>query len=385
MGDGPVIYRVQEIFQSSFASFSSSRRLPRDFLTAAWSILTCRTAIRGGHIEKCPKGHFQKVWYNSCLHRSCPQCGFSKLMHWLEAKKKMLLPCGHFHLTFPIPSELLGLWRYNRRDLGNLFFQVVASSLREALGDPGFIVGKSGFLLSLHTWNRQLGLHPHIHCLITAGGYLAGHWIPARIRQWLLPTENIRLVYRRHMTEALLRRLEKGELALPSDLSRSAAIALVRDLATKPWIVDRRKRYPHGSGIATYLARYLRGGPINNRRLLSIGEEITFLVSRKKENHQTLTLHVEEFIRRILEHVPPRGFRAIRGYGLYAHTAEEEREECRAVLLEATDAPALDPVPPFPPRKVGETCPICGLHLVATETLPRQRAGPLLLRAVTNR
>lgn len=383
MGERSDTFSLQQIFQESFAAFVQDRRLPRDLLRAAWSIVTCRTAVRGGHVEKCPNGHFEKAWYNSCLHRSCPQCGFSKLMQWLEAKKRMLLPCGHFHLTFGFPSELLGLWCYNRRELGNLLFQVVASSLREALGGPKFIVGKAGFLLSLHTWNRRLELHPHIHCLLTAGGFLDGRWNPARIRQWLMPTEKIRFVYRDHMTRALLRLLLKGELTLPPGLSRPQAISLVRHLATEPWIVDRRKRYDHGAGIATYLARYLRGGPINNRRLVAAGSEITFLVSRKHQAPETLTLPAGEFLRRILDHVPPRGFRAIRGYGLYAHTAEEEREACRDALLEGSDAAAMDRSLPIPPPQTKETCPICGLHLVIGATLPRLRAGPSPFRPAT--
>lgn len=298
-------------------------------------------------------------------------------MDWLEAKKRMLLPCGHFHLTFGFPSELLGLWRFNRRRMGNLLFEVVASSLREALGKPGFIVGKPGFILSLHSWNRRLGLHPHMHCLVTGGGFHQDRWRAARIRQWLLPTENIRRVYRKHMTRALLRLLRKGELRLPPSLTVSKAIALVEHLSRMPWIVDRRKRYDYGSGIATYLARYLRGGPIRNRRLRSVGEEITFVVSRTGEEEKTETVPVGEFLGRILEHVPPKGFRATRGYGLYAHTAEEEREACRQELLElapiGTRESLVLPERPDP----RETCPVCGRHLVADAPIPRARPGPI--------
>lgn len=374
----PVTHSLQQIFEKAFGRFACGRRLRNDVRNAAWAILTCRTAVRGGHVERCPNGHFKKTWYNSCLHRSCPQCGFSKLMEWLEAKKRMLLPCGHFHLTFGFPSELLSIWRYNRRVMGNLLFQVVASSLREALGDSGFVVGKPGFLLSLHTWNRRLGLHPHMHCLVTGGGFYAGQWRDARIRQWLMPTEKIRQVYREHMTRALRRMLERGELRLPPSLSKSRALALVQSLARKPWIVDRRKRYNYGSGIATYLARYLRGGPIRNRRIVDTGDHVTFVVSRKDEEVVTETVPVSEFLRRVLDHVFPKGFRAIRGYGLYAHTSSDELEECREALLthrpELAEEALVLPERPTP----RESCPVCGSQLEAGEPIPATRAGPLL-------
>lgn len=369
---------LQAIFRSSYSAFERVAKLSQDMRNAAWSILSCRTAARGGHVERCPNGHVKKAWYNSCLHRSCPQCGYSKLLDWLEAKSRMLLPCGHFHLTFGFPSEFLGLWRANRARMGNLMFEVVSKSLREALDHQRFIVGKPGFLLTLHTWNRRILCHPHIHCLLSAGGFLNGGWLPCRRRKWLMPTEAIRLAYRKHMTRSLLRLLRQGELVLPAGETQPSMIAIVERVGKTRWIVDRRKRYAHGQGIVAYLGRYLRGGPISPKRLVGHDETVRFITSRKGEETSIETVSPHEFLSRLLDHVPPKGFRSVRGYGLYAHTAKEEREACREIL-ESQLAPSERHEPIVFERQVArEKCPVCQETMIVCETLPRERAGPWL-------
>lgn len=372
---------LQQVFQSGLEAYRRARgsSMSHRVRQAAWAIMTCRTAARGGHKKICPNGHVLGVWYNSCLHRSCPQCGFQRFKEWVDSKIALLLPTPHFHLTFSLPDKLNPLWAYNRKVFGNLFFTVVADTLRETCRESRFIEGEPGFLLALHTWSRTLAVHLHIHCLVTAGGWSTTEgWKPARIREYLLPTEAIRATFGRKITAALRRALLADQLALPPGLSQAAALRLLRRLAKGPWIVDRRERYDHGRGVAAYVTRYLRGGPLRNRRLLAFdGESVTFQVSRHGEDLQTLTLPVPELIRRILEHVPVPGFRVLRGYGLYAHTAANKRQQARTSLPEPqpTSPSETEPLEPTP-EPPETTCPVCGSCLQIRPFRPQLRGPP---------
>lgn len=366
-------------------------------LKAGIAILRCRTAELGGHAKRCPSGCVEKVWYNSCRHRACPLCAWIKIDQWLEKIRSLLLPTDHYHVTFTLPGDLRIFWEFDRKAVGDLMFRIARTTLFNALEDPKHLGAKPGILMSLHTWSRVLWAHPHVHCLVTGGGLTAdGRWQPCRREGFLVPEEVLRFWFRKRFTKALRRMIKAGKIELPPDMCRFDALCRLSQAERKTWIVDVEERYEHGQGIATYLARYVRGGPLKNSRLLRLDpkeQTATFRVSRKGEPWSEMTLPVRELIRRILWHVPPTGYRVVRACGLYHHHYREQLEACREQLGvgEAPGSAADDPPATEAEELSGEDwvaveeyCRICGC-LLEVENIPRAPPLPELvseLRAI---
>jgi len=154
---------VQKIFELGFESYASERRLPLHQWKAARSLMRCRTAALGGHVQRCENGHVQGVWYNSCRHRWCPQCNALANERWLEAKRAVLLRCAHRHIIFTIPHELIALWRLNGEALAQALFDAVRETLHTLLADERHLGARAAMLLALHTWGRGLPFHPHVY------------------------------------------------------------------------------------------------------------------------------------------------------------------------------------------------------------------------------
>ena len=172
---------LQAILQVHAEALKKNHKLPKRVLVAMEAIIRCRTAAMGGHVERCPDGHVEKVWYNSCKHRSCPKCGHLPTERWLQKQKERLLACPHYHVIFTVPPELHILWRYNRELMMELLFHSVRDTLFVLLGDQRYGGLLPGLICSLHTWGRNLSLHPHLHCLVTGFGLRSdGAWCRPR-------------------------------------------------------------------------------------------------------------------------------------------------------------------------------------------------------------
>lgn len=373
------------------AEFLETHRLPRFLLKVAKAIFHCRTAVLGGHVKACPEGHVEKVFYNSCGHRACPKCAFLKTEQWLESKREKLLACDHIHFTFMLAAELYPFWPFNYRVLADLLFRSVRETLFELLGDPEHLGALPGFYMALHTWNRALGVCPHLHVLITVGGLAPdGTWKePRRLR--LLSTDDPKRVFKKKLCDGFKKLLDRGQLQLPADINENEAEIRRQKALRRRWVVNRGERYPHGEGVLTYFARYGKGGPLKESRLLAFdGETVTFRQSRRREPFKAVILPADVFIERVLRHVPPFNFRTLRGCGLYAPNASAKRQLARAALaqLPTTEVPderpaqSADPVP----EKTGEGyCPVCGKELVIVAKIPRPRPRPPPERAATRR
>lgn len=371
---------LQDIFRAGLDDFLKAHRVPLAVHKAARAILHCRTAALGGHVKVCPAGHVEKVFYNSCGHRTCPKCAYLKIDQWLEKKRSMLLACDHVHLTFTLPSELYVVYRYNRRLLTDLFFRSAKEALFSLLADPKHLGAVPGLMLHLHTWNRALGFFPHLHGLATVGGLAAdGTWKRPR-RKHLLATDVLGAVFKRTFRDGFRRLLRLERIRLPPDLTpNDADWRLVLALSRK-WVTFR-KLYGHGEGVLTYLARYGRGGPLKERRLKAFdGERVTFVKSRPAEPYEEITLPTLEFIRQILSHVPPFNYRTVRCYGLYAPTAGDRRRVARAQLAGEVVVAHDELAEEIPGawRRDGEpeTCPVCDRELVKVAEIPRPRRRP---------
>jgi hypothetical protein len=271
----------------------------------------------------------------------------------------------------------------------SLLFQAVRDTLGTLLADPKYLGAQPGIIAALHTWSQTLLLHPHLHCLITGGGLTpAGQWRAVR-NGFLLPARVVMAVFRGKMVDAIRRTLVRGELALPEPMGPQQVRNLLHRLGhprkTK-WNVRIMERYRHGAGVVTYLARYLRGGPIKNARLLAFdGARVTFLHRTRQEGTaapQRITLPVADFLQRWLLHVPLPQTRVVRSYGLYHPSHTAALAVCRAALgqppLEAPAALDWQTVCAQRGEAHPEQCPTCGQRLVCTGVIPRGGAPPRL-------
>jgi hypothetical protein len=382
---------MQEILQEGYAAFERSHLLPSYVRKAVWALLACRTAMLGGHIQACPEGHVERVWYNSCRHRLCPQCAWLQVERWLITQKARLLACEHYHVIFTIPSELHDLWLANVAVMTTLLFASVRDTLLELLNDEHYLGAKPGLIATLHTWTQTLLLHPHLHCLVTGGGlHEAGHWVAVR-HGFLLPSRVAMALFRGKLLAAVRQGLVHGTLQVPAGRSRQQVENLLNKLGRQKWNVHIRERYPHGTGVLIYLARYVRGGPLSNQRLVASAHgEVTFRYrvngeASDRRARGLMTLPIAAFIGRYLLHVPAPGTRVVRSYGLYAATKREALAVCRAYLGQGPVVPpvVLDWQTACQVRGDAhpERCPRCGRQLVCRGVIlpariPRPRAIP---------
>jgi Putative transposase/Transposase zinc-binding domain len=377
---------IQQILQEGYAAFEQSHPLPGYVRKAVWALLACRTAVLGGHVQRCPDGHFERVWYNSCRHRLCPQCAWLQVERWLARQQVRLLACDHYHVIFTMPDELRGLWLVNVRPMTNLLFATVHETLDQLLGDEKYLGACPGLLAALHTWSQTLVLHPHLHCLVTGGGLTdAGHWRPVR-NGFLLPVRVVMALFRGKLLAALRQGLAQGQLRLPAGRSPQQMANLLNQLGRTKWNVHIRERYPHGMGVLIYLARYLRGGPLANQRLIACEQgTVTFRYrlhgeASERQPRGRMSLPMQEFIRRYLLHVPEPGTKVVRCYGLYAPTKRVALAACRAHLGQGpiVQPPVLDWQTACQARgdEHPERCPVCGRRLVCLSVILPARIPP---------
>jgi hypothetical protein len=381
---------LRGVFQEHFEAYAARHRLPAYVHRAAYWIARCRTAELGGHVRRCPEGHVERAFYNSCHQRFCPQCQALATERWLARQKARLLACAHHHVIFTIPHELNALWCWNRAPMARLLFGAVRAVLDELLGDPRYLGATPAFLAALHTWGRSLSLHPHLHVLAADGGLTAqGAWVSPR-RSHFLPARVVMLVFRGKFLGLLREAVERRRLRLPPDTSRERLSSLLNRLGRKKWNVHIRARYAHGAGVATYLARYLRGGPLKNTQLLPAeggGVRFRYSPHRDEENGGAnpivLRLAPEAFLARYLAHLPVPRLQQLRAYGLYGPRQRPRLAHARAALGQPPieEPKALTPadfLARFRHSPESTRCPRCGAPLYFVSHLAHGPAPPTL-------
>ncbi len=378
---------LQGIFRGHFESYAERHRLPAYVHRAAYWISRCRTAELGGHVRRCPQGHVERAFYNSCHQRVCPQCQAIEVERWLERQKARLLGCAHHHLIFTIAHELNALWCWNRAAMAKLLFGAVRDTLAELLGDEKYLGATPAYLAALHTWGRSLSLHPHVHVLAADGGLREDRtWAKPR-RSHFLPARVLMMLFRGKFLAVLRQGVERSKLRLPPDMSRERFSSLLNRLGRKKWNVHIRARYAHGEGVAAYLARYLRGGPLKNTQLLDSGaQQVSFRYRPHRDEEDaggeaiTMNLTPEAFFARYLAHIPVPRLQAVRGYGLYGQRQSAKLDSARAALGQppAEEPPVLraeEFLARFRQTPDSARCPRCGTLLVFLAAL-RHGTGP---------
>jgi hypothetical protein len=301
---------------------------------------------------------------------------------------QQILPTDHFHVIFTLPSELHALWRWNRAVMTEVLFRSVRETLLTLLSDSKWLGARPGILATLHTWSRTLAFHAHVHCLISGGGLtVQGQWVAVRTG-FLLPVAVVRALFRGKVLGAIETLWLTGRLQTPPHFADDGGRQVLVRAARKKWNICIAERYRHGRGVVKYLARYVRGGPIKDHRLLSFdGQRVTVrygnqrdLDGHEKPRQAELTLTVDEFLRRWSAHVPLPGVHTVRAWGVYASTQRRKLEECRDQLPAEdtlTDKPQRTAAePPQDRDHPWEQCPVCRQTMIVTQVLPRAGALP---------
>lgn len=296
---------------------------PLKNLKAIDALTQCQTREMGVSYYACPNKHEHWEQYHSCRHRSCYVCAQKKRLEWVEQQKHRLYNTAHFHVIFTLPHEYLPLWRYNEALFARLLFKASQQSILELMADSKYGGLTPGILMTLHAWGRQLTLHPHTHCLVTAGGLTStGSW--KSIGHFLLPSKVLRQYYRGKVQAFLKEAYHQKELKLPPDWDESRFWREHSALYRKNWSLRIEDRYEHGKGVMLYLARYCKGGALNPEQIQVQGDQqiVMSYMDHRDKRVKHLKLSPLEMCQRILQHVPPIGVHTVRYYGLYAPPAK---------------------------------------------------------------
>ncbi len=315
--------------------------MPLRHLRVMRAVEVCRTAELGGHIDQCDHCGQQRISYNSCRNRHCPKCQCLAKERWLEARKKDLLPISYFHVVFTLPEGLRPLALRNQRVVYNLLFQAASETLLQLAKDGKYLGAEIGFIALLHTWSQTLIDHPHLHCLVTAGGLSPDgqRWISSR-PGFFLPVKVLSSLFRGKFLDRLKKAYESGKLKFPGKIGAlrkdSAFKKFLTDLYRKEWVVYVKPPLKRAEQVMDYLGRYTHRVALSNERLVSFeGRQVTlrWRDSADGDKIKFLTLEVLEFIRRFLLHVLPDRFVKIRHYGLLSNRGRKKKLLCCQKLL----------------------------------------------------
>jgi hypothetical protein len=348
------------------------------------AIERCRTAALGGHVERCEDCGYSRIAYNSCRNRHCPKCQGAVARQWLAAREADLLPVQYYHVVFTLPAPIGAMAYHNKAVIYALLFQAAAETLLTIAADPKHLGARIGLTMVLHTWGSALTHHPHVHCIVPGGGIsLDGErWVACR-RGFFLPVRVLSRLFRRLFCEKLAAAHRAGELQFFGEhqaLEKTEAFAaFLQPLHQIDWVIYAKRPFAGPQAVLAYLSRYTHRVAIANSRLIALDEQgVTFKFkdyrAKGRCRYKPMTLPVEEFMRRFLLHVLPRGFHRIRHYGLLANAARLENL-ARARELLATPISPLIAVPvvaskdvvPDAPTENARPCPCCGAPMVIIE------------------
>src|SRR6202030_2569780 len=321
---------VADLIRSAGATFIERNRqwIRWQHVKVLLAIVRCRTAALGGHVDQCTScGHRATISYNSCRNRHCPKCQTAARDRWIAARQKELLPTRYVHVVFTLPASLAPLTLQNKKFIYGLLLRASAATLLEVACDPRHLGAEIGFFSVLHTWNQKLGVHPHVHCVVPAGGLSLDHthWIKNRYA-FFLPVKVLSRVFRGKFVAALKRAFRDGRLGFHGDLTLLAQpktfSSWLRKLFRNDWVVYSKRPFGGPERVLHYLGRYTHRVAISNHRLVSLADEkVTFRWRDSAHNNEQklLTLSLDEFLRRFLLHVLPKGFVRIRNFGSLAN------------------------------------------------------------------
>lgn len=373
---------VADIFRAAGPAYRATHEghLSLAQLKVMSAVEQCRTAALGGHVEACEDCGHWRIAYNSCRNRHCPKCQGAAARTWLAEREADLLPVGYFHFVFTLPAEIAAIAFQNKALVYDLLFRAASETMLTIAADPKHLGARIGITAVLHTWGSAMTYHPHVHMIVPGGGIsLDGtRWISSR-PAFLLPVRVLGKLFRRLFLTRLIALHDAGRLAFFGSIARLADrrgfLRHLKPVRSKRWVVYAKAPFAGPQAVLAYLSRYTHRVAISNRRLIGFDENgVSFSYKGYRrtgaDQQQVMTLSTDEFIRRFLLHVLPRGFHRIRHYGLLAGTSRKASLDHARKLLsvapetEDDETEVSDARPP---------CPCCGGHMVIIETFARSQ------------
>lgn len=362
----PELAEVFRSFGPAYLEHFGERLLP-SHRRALSDLTACRTEAMGGHLAQCECCGYQHYSYHSCRNRHCPKCRAVDTADWLEKRQSELLPTPYYHLVFTLPEALREVVRRHQKALLGSLMSAAAQALQTLAADPRYVGGEMAILAVLHTWTRALVYHPHVHCLVPAGGLAKdGTWHPAR-KKYLVPVAALSDIFRARFM-ALARK------ALPEE-------TFPETLWDTSWVVYCKPALQGSDKVLNYLGRYIHRVAITNRRIKAIHNgKVTFEFKDSRNScWKPMTLPAEEFIRRFLQHVLPKGFHKVRYYGLLSPRKRTCLKHLQYVLAEPVSESDQENTEDSCQSVIVQSkfCPVCkeGV-LVVIAWLPRPGRSP---------
>lgn len=390
---GPAL-EVADILRAHGAAYRAAHPVSPEQAAVMRHLTACRTAALGGHVDTCARCGFVQISYNSCRDRHCPKCQASAREQWIEARLDRVLPVEHFHVVFTLPEDLKPLVLRNQAALYGLLFTAASRTLLDLAADPKRLGAQAGLTAVLHTWGQNLLFHPHLHCVVTAGGLSAdgSRWVPAR-QDYLFPVQVMGRLFRGKFLAGLQALYAEGRLAFSGStagLADPPAFAALRDcLYRQDWVVYAKPPFGGTEQVFRYLGRYSHRVAIANSRLVALQDGVVafrWKDYRDGNRWKVMRLAAEEFIRRFLLHVLPKRFVRIRHYGLLAgrnvHGPLQQARRLLELAEPASETPpsfAMHAAPGSAPTPAGEDalrlCPCCQGPLIRRPLGDGARSG----------
>jgi predicted Zn-ribbon and HTH transcriptional regulator len=361
-----------------------------DQLKVMSAIERCRTAALGGHVARCADCAYTTISYNSCRNRNCPKCQGAAAKQWLADREAELLPVPHYHVVFTLPGPIADIAYQNKADL---LFKVSAETMLTIAADPKHLGARIGITSVLHSWGSALTHHPHVHMIVPGGGIsLDGQrWVSCR-PGFLLPVRVLSRLFRRLFLEKLVAAHQAGRLSFFGDDTHLAEArcfaAYLAPLRKTEWVVYAKRPFGGPEAVLAYLSRYTHRVAIANSRLIAFDQQgVTFKWKDYRvegpDRYKCMTLATDEFIRRFLIHVLPKGLHRIRHYSLFAkNTCADNIVRARELLAAAKPEAA----PTSTAADSGKpSCPCCGGRMIIIEVFERGATPRHQPTAPTNR
>jgi hypothetical protein len=358
------VVELAEVFRRHGSDYNVKygRWMPPSHRRAMRDIENCRTEVLGGHVYICPDCEQIQYSYHSCKNRHCPKCQQDDTQKWLEQQRQLWLPVPYFLLTFTLPASLRPFARRHQKESYHLLFSASAAAAQQLAQDPRFVGGHIGLMGVLHTWSRNLSYHPHVHYLVPGGALSedGSDWRPGR-KSFFLPVKPLSILFRAKFRDALRKKDWFNQVP--------------EEVWSQDWVVHCK---PVGNGVAAlkYLAPYIFRVALSNRRILKLEDgRVTFAYKDSNGGEtRTCILQAEEFIRRFLQHVLPKGLVKVRYYGFFSSGNRQMLFKIRRLLGKFC---GLE----FPLKKSNHSrsdlrCPTCGCLMRWLQHLQPQSRPP---------
>lgn len=357
---------VQDIFRLHEQAYKLSFNPSYIQCKAISSIVKCRTAALGSHIDTCGGCGNVRISYNSCRNRHCPKCQTLAKERWIDGQKHNLLNVGYFHAVFTVPDNLRPIFYQNQKEMYNLLFKAVSETLHELAANKKYLGAKIGFTSILHTWGQNLMFHPHIHCIIPAGGLDSlGKWVDSR-KKFFIPVKVLSRKFRGkfldYLKSAKLEFYGEQQFLNNPDCFQN----LLNTCYNKDWVVYCKSPFKTAASVVEYLGRYTHRVAISNNRIIKMENGyVSFKWRDYKDGNKwkTMTVSAVEFIRRFLTHILPSRFVKIRHYGFLSNNNHAKILLCKRLtntpIIPKVKTPALELICKLLGRDVS-VCSVCG-------------------------